>query len=64
MIKDNKGRDITINMLEGCISRICVTDDKVELYKKYVFAQKYLLDLFDYRLKKLEFDEYMGNKKE
>ena len=54
MIKDNKSRYITIDMLRGCINRICVTDDETEVYKLCVYAQKYLFDLADYRIKKLE----------
>ncbi len=45
---DYQEADINYNMLEGCVNRIFITDDKEELISLYCGALHYLSLLFSY----------------
>lgn len=47
-------RDNTIDLLRGCINRICVTDDKLELVRLTGSATCYISRLSESRILELE----------
>lgn len=54
--KDFVGEEIEIetDLLKGNINRMCVTDDRQELYIMYSFAKKRIDNLFNYNLKRID----------
>lgn len=50
-------RDNTIDLLRGCVNRICVTDDKLELVRLMGSANYYISRLAENRILELENQE-------
>lgn len=48
MINDRQDLKNTLDLLEGCINRICVTDDLNELNDKYKYALKYFNEIYTF----------------
>ena len=42
------------DMLKGCVCRICVSDDKAEIYRMYYHGTLYLAQLLDLSLEQIE----------
>lgn len=45
-----------IEMLKGCVNRMCVCKDKKELDSRYRFSKLYLGYVYRYNLKRMEND--------
>lgn len=60
---DKSQKDNALRMLDGCICRICVSDDPEEIVSMLGFATDYLSMLAYSRMKQLKDWQYVSNSK-
>jgi hypothetical protein len=53
---DRQEKDNALRMLDGCICRICVSDDPLEIVRMVGFANDYISSLAQSRMLKLKED--------
>lgn len=56
-------KDNFLRMLDGCICRVCVSDDPEEILRMLCFANDYIGMLACSRMKQLEDWQYVSNSK-
>lgn len=60
----NKKQQNLLEMLNGCINRICVTKDRNELKSKTIWAVRYIMRLNDMRDREIFYRETYRDKEE
>ena len=64
MINNRQDLEMTIDLLDGCINRICLTDNLDELNYRYKYALKYLHEIYSFNDSRIKTEPVEEEQKE